>query len=669
MRLWLWLILSAALVGAVYGNSIHNGFHFDDGHSIQDNAYLRDLRFLPDYFTDVRTFSPLAENRSYRPALLIGYALSHALGGGAPWAYHLGSLLLHALGAWVLGLLARRLLTSAGFGPREAAAGGGLAGALFAVHPLLSETVNYLSARSSLQGAVLAFSAVYLYVEARHRQDRRWLLASLVTLAAALLTKLTAITAPALMVAWELLLGPDRDKLRQVPLGTWARRVVPFAALTVALTVLHETLVGAYARGARSSITPWSHLLTQTRVWMRYQALFIWPEDLCADLTMRWSESPLEGPTARAILFVIALATAGWALRRRLPLTVFGLVWFYVTLSPTNSVVPLSEPATEHRVYIAAPGLILALLELGLHAARRRGPRPLLIVLTCAAFVGLGARTVARNRVWQDDVTLWGSVLSCAPDNGRAHLNYGRGLLAAGDVPGARAAYAKCAALWPGYTFCPINQAALELQQGDVSAADGFAARALALQPKNVYAQYWRGLVDLELERFEPAARAFEGALEVAPGFADAERGLGRAYFELGRLDDAQRLLGPHAGRGALGAEGWFAWGFLRARAEDPAGARAAYDRALTLTPEHRRARYNRGLLAHQAGQLEAALVDYRALAQAADPSPDLLYNLTLAELRAGHLAEARRARDRLAAAHPTYPGLSTLDAALDASR
>lgn len=658
--------LSAALTGAAYANSLHNGFHFDDGHSIEDNRYLRSLANLPAFFTDVATFSPLAENRSYRPVLLVGYALSHQLGAGAPWGYHAGSLLLHALGAAAVGLLLARL--ARGLDRPDATALGLVAAGTFAVHPLLSETVNYLSARSSMQGAVLAFWTLLLYVAGRQagseRRRRLAFVAAAAVYALAMLSKITAITVPALVVAYELWLGPARDAvLRDRVKACLQPAGLALAGLALALTLLHERMVGAYARGARSQIEPWSHLLTQTRVWMRYQALFVWPEDLCADLTMAWSESPFEGPTARAILFFGLVVAVAWGLRRRAPLVSFGVLWYYVTLSPTNSFVPLSEPATEHRVYIAAPGLIFALV--GLWGLRPRGApgarRFVAPALASAALAGLLATTVARNRVWKDDVTLWGSVLTCAPDNGRAHLNYGRGLLAQGDRVGARRAYERCAELWPGYSFCYVNLAALDLLEDRVDLADRHAVQARAVAPRNVYVQQWSGKVAFAQERFAEAEAYFARTLEIAPGFADAERDLALARFELGRLDEARAGLAPFARVGRLDASGWFAWGYLEQIAGRPEPAARAYDRALARDAEYDRARYNRAVLRHRAGALADATADYRRLAARPAPGPDVLYNLALALSAQGDPAGARAARDRLRRRAPDYPGLADL--------
>src|SRR5262245_17758935 len=109
-RIGLFAALLAVLGAVVYLNSLQVPFHLDDAHSISDNTWIRKLENVPLFFTDVRTFSPLAENRSYRPLLLVSYALSWTIGGGALPAFHAFSIALHAAMVACLYLGLRRLL-------------------------------------------------------------------------------------------------------------------------------------------------------------------------------------------------------------------------------------------------------------------------------------------------------------------------------------------------------------------------------------------------------------------------------------------------------------------------------------------------------------------------------------------------------------------------------
>ena len=86
-RAWLWVALLAALL-ATYSNHFNNSFHFDDAHTIIDNPYIRDLRFVPRFFVDARTLSVLPEQQGYRPLLPASFALDYWLAGGLQeWNY------------------------------------------------------------------------------------------------------------------------------------------------------------------------------------------------------------------------------------------------------------------------------------------------------------------------------------------------------------------------------------------------------------------------------------------------------------------------------------------------------------------------------------------------------------------------------------------------------
>ncbi len=663
-RLWWLIVLAAALVAAVYANSVNSPFHFDDSHSIADNPWVRSLAHVPRYFTDVTSFSPLADNRSYRPILLVGYAVSHALGDGALWGYHVVTMLLHVLGAVLVGLIGARLLEGARVDRNQAFIAAVLGTGLFAVHPLLSEPVNYISARSSLQAAVLMLLTFWLYVEGRVRGRSSWLVASAVAMLFAMGTKIFAMTMPALLIGWEVLLGPSRDELTADPLRVWMARLGPSVAIAIGFTLLHEAMIGATVRGARSTISAESYFLTQTRVWLRYMGLFLWPEDLCADLTMRWSQAWWEGPALRAIAVNAVIIGGALAMARRWPVLAMGVGWFYVTLSPTNSIVPLSEPATEHRVYVAVPGLIWIVMMAGASVWRRRvwSRRSLAIVaaLVVAVFVALSVRTVRRNQVWASDEALWADVVKRSPTNGRAHLNYGLALMARGQLDAADRELDQCVVHWPRYAYCYINRAVLRLRQRRQSDAEAAIAEAERLSPRHIYVRLWRGEVEVAAKRWATAETAFRGTLEVAPGHFGARRGLARSLFEQAKLDEAAAILnGMPAGE--RDAHGWFALGFIAQRGKDDATAQQHYDRALALDKWHEQARYNVAVIHHGSGRLAEAIAIYEGLAKARDVKPEVLDNLVRAHWANKDLPKARALRAELQRRYPAYHGLRSL--------
>src|SRR6266446_5890959 len=89
------MLLSGLL--ATYANHFHNSFHFDDAHTIENNATIRDLRNIPLFFRDATTFSSLPSNQSYRPLVSTLLAIDYSLGHGLqPFWFHLSIFALFA---------------------------------------------------------------------------------------------------------------------------------------------------------------------------------------------------------------------------------------------------------------------------------------------------------------------------------------------------------------------------------------------------------------------------------------------------------------------------------------------------------------------------------------------------------------------------------------------
>src|SRR5437867_9236885 len=95
-----WIFPAACIAGvmlvlAAYSNSLDNSFHFDDSHVIEDNIFIPDIRNIPRFFTDARTFSSIPTNATYRPIISTTLALDYWVGHGlAPRAFHITQLVL-----------------------------------------------------------------------------------------------------------------------------------------------------------------------------------------------------------------------------------------------------------------------------------------------------------------------------------------------------------------------------------------------------------------------------------------------------------------------------------------------------------------------------------------------------------------------------------------------
>src|SRR5262245_42485797 len=158
------IVVLCALLLIAYGNHFGNGFHFDDGHAIVDNPYVRDLKHIPRYFTDATTFSVLPLNQAYRPLLQTTFAIDYWIGGYNPSVFQVQTfvwyLLLLVSMATVFSTLTREFWVTLA------------AVAIFALHPVCAETVNYIVQRGDLLSTLGVVAALAVY--ARWPSQRRW---------------------------------------------------------------------------------------------------------------------------------------------------------------------------------------------------------------------------------------------------------------------------------------------------------------------------------------------------------------------------------------------------------------------------------------------------------------------------------------------------------------
>ena len=451
------IVALGILVSAVYSNSLNNPFQFDDWHVISQNPAVRGPANIPSFFADPATFSILVGNRDYRPVFLTSMALSWSAGNGATLPFHLMSIFLHMSNVLLLFVIFRLCLPKnensiRDFSSSERDWAAFLSASLFAVHPLASDSVNYISAQSVLLAAFFYLLSFYLFLKI-YRQQRsfrpvtRWILnsASVVSYFMALLSKPVAITFPIILLLWELLLNrrPSSEKHRNVnPWTRYAyplRKHLPYFGVSAIYLLIRRTIFED-PFGATEPIRPiLTHYLTQTKaIVFYYLKLSVIPFGLNADIEYPISSSLFEGQVISALLI---LAGVTWLLFRfrRKKFLVFWVLWFPVCLLVTTYVVILGQVVNEHRVYLSLVGFCAVfgflLLTLGrafplgisdLSIGSRSG-RILVTTVSLVLLVVFASGTRVRNQVWASDLALWEDA-ALHGGTWRAHMNYGLAL-------------------------------------------------------------------------------------------------------------------------------------------------------------------------------------------------------------------------------------------------
>ena len=528
-----WLALAvAALACTAYLNALDNPFVYDDHDTVTGNQSLLDLsnvRFILVY-------------TPFRPLVNASYAFDRWLWDYRPFGYHLTNVVLHACAVVLLYAWMRRLLrdASADDDSRLPAFAGA---ALFAVHPLQSEAVAYISGRSEVMCAVWFLGALLAARAAMLSRSVLQVTLAVVCALMALASKETALVLPVVFLVYEWLLRPGAGERRP-------RRVALIAAVLVVFAVAAGYRVSKLPTGGPSAAL--LNLLTQAIVIWRYAGLLVWPAGQSIMHSVHRVTTAADPTAWSAIVGLAAITIVAIRIRRSHPALAFGMLWFLIVLAPSSSVVPLREGMAEHRVYLASAGFFMGVAAC-VQAWRREAVSTVRLVLATAAIVVvLFGLTVARNRVWSDPVALWSEatvhadgmwephyaladslredgqcavavseyekVVAMRPEHRDAYTNLGICLAQTGRTEDGERAFRRALEIDPSFARGYTNLGALALLTGDTVRARDAYLEAIVKDPDNVLARMQlASLYEKTFHDYHSAARMCGEARRLAP--------------------------------------------------------------------------------------------------------------------------------------------------------
>ncbi len=432
----------AIVVLLAYCNAPGGVFQFDDYNVIVNNPAVHSL---PAWFNSMP---------GIRPLLKFTYALNWTLHPG-PFGFHLVNVLVHAVNAvLVYGLL--RGLSEARVEMRWAPLVGAL---LFALHPVQTEAVTYISGRSVSLMALFYLCSVLTWLRAdRAVHSRAWRALSAVLFGAALMVKETAVTLPFALLLLDASSTRHRFTAAQMLRRQgWHWLVLIGALLVIAAspTYRHLLEVSVSARGAIDN------LMTQANAvcYLAAQLILPWRLNADPDLPVLTAVTPAFFAQAAAI---IALVVAGALNLRRRAWLAFAVLWFFLHLLPTNSLLPRLDVANDRQLYLASIGVFYA-VGIGVQQAMRHAHRPRLAgALVGLVLLGLGIATVQRNEIYGSAVAFWEDAAIKSPRKPRVANNLGYAYQQAGRYAEAKLAYRQAIGLDPDYWKARINLDTLE---------------------------------------------------------------------------------------------------------------------------------------------------------------------------------------------------------------
>jgi len=468
----------------------------------------------------------------YWPLLYTTFWLEHKLWGFHPLGYHVLNLLLHFVNTALLWRLLLRLGVPGAF----------FAAAVFAVHPLHTESVAWVISRKDLLSALFYLTALLMWLRFIEAPRPRRYAAALLLFGAALLCKSIAITLPAalLILQWwrEGRITP-RDFMR----------VAPF--FLVALAIGGFDIWFYKSRTALSfDYSVYERVLIASRALWFYLEKLLWPADL-AVIYPRWEIDAADPVGWVYVVAAAAVALALWTMRRRIGRGPFACaVFFAVTLSPTLGFVDYSYMGhsfvADRYQYLAGTGMIVLFAAAAALGVRRLSPEGDRTAkgIALALLALLGVATWNQTGVYRNEVSLFKHVISLNPDAWAAHQNLGMALLRLTEFEEAESHLRRSLEIFPlnPKAFRNLGEA-LKGQERYEESLEWYRVAA-SLEPDEPLNHLGIGTVLLAMERYPESVSSMKRALELQPDFLIVPKihsFMAQGFRKMGRHGEADR--------------------------------------------------------------------------------------------------------------------------------
>lgn len=607
------LILISMLV---YFNSLKGSFQFDDLPLIKSHWLAN---------TDAFFDHPRSGQIGNRPVLYWTFALNNQLARHQVFGFHLLNLALH-IGVTLL--IFFTILRARTFQNKYGWVFPLTAALLFSIHPLNTDSVSYISSRSSLLATFFYLLTLYIFLNlfcpGKITQLAKKLILSLLVLSGIYLSiasKLIGATLPLMLVVWYWgFIGnkqfPNFHKAvmnnRSIAIGFVLAAFIVCAALFFGDSWIYMPLDQGFELFGRVP-----YLMVQLKVIIFYYLkLFYFPFNLNVDSGFPFS-SPTTDPSiifSGLIILAILLAVLKW----RNVWVIIGTIWFFITLAPTSSFIPLNDLAVEHRMYLP--------MSLGLSLIAGVGIKTLPVFLRLRFLVLLlallGTTTATRNADWVSELSLWKDSARKNPLSPRPHNNVGKAYYEKGKLAQASHHFEKSVSSIPGFI---ANQYNIQNPESFLARRTKLAGKddksivespdSLRIMAELVEPHYNLASVYLDQGKLDEAEKEYLKTQALRLGHFSSKIGLSSVYNQKGLYNQAVSLL-----------------------------EKAIQENITSTDPGFALARLNLGELYAKTGNIDNAIIEWKA---AIKVNPSLLpahFNLGTAYMMTAKLGPAEEA-------------------------
>jgi tetratricopeptide (TPR) repeat protein len=558
---WL-IVLVLSVTFFAFANSLFNGFAYDDTTQITNNPFIRSLSNIPTALVTEAWFwraqmdkDPSQQNKPstpyYRPTIMVYFMFGWALFQDTAFGWHLANVLMHLAVVYFVFLILKKVTQDERLSATSAL--------LFAIHPLRSESVAWISGLTDVFLALFLLPAFYLYLLYRESNRPKYLMIGIGLFLVAAFTKEPAVCLPIFIAAYEIFIAnqekPFRERLKPA---------IIYGAIFLGASVFYF-IMRQYALGFLLSDNKYVAnsliytVLTIPIVIWKYLGLLFWPVDLSLFHATPLVTSPLELRFILPFLGLLGVVAALWPLRNS-RIARFAILWFAINLLPVLNLSAFDPNFMVQERYLYIPsigfslliamGLLKMPIERWFTFKSRRTAQLAIITLLTILFTG---RTLAQNSVWKDDMTLWIHGAEVASDQTMPNFILGHEYVKKQQPQKAIEIFEHYMELQPANVVVITNLANAHLQMYEFNHLRSHLTRGIELCEQGLKlneksAPLWDTLghaytYDSDLKNYAKARAYFSRALQFEPDLTISNFHMGATYVKESLFDEGIRYL------------------------------------------------------------------------------------------------------------------------------
>lgn len=580
-------LLLISLATVPYLNALKGSFVYDDSAMVLENPNVVGRTTLGQLLFDkgVMPFS----GEIYRPIRDISYRIDFLIGKKEPFTYHFTNIILHAFATlaayWFMTLLFKDSNMPL------------LAAALFAVHPVHTESVAWVKGRDDILFTLFYFLSLAMYLLYEEGRKRGLLyLFSLFLFVLSLFSKEMAITLPIVIGLYQLIFKRFRPY-----------RLLPFFVIAAIYMGLRSYVLGQVAQQGYWGGGFIPTVLTMTKGFAQYVRLSFLPINQCADYFSFPISTGIDPGVVYALLSLSFISVCLFTVHDKAIL--WGGTFFFATLLPVSNLIPIKIVIAERFLYLPIFGFCIVFASV--LSAVLNNDRSFRVVggIVVCFFILLAYQ---RNYVWSNEYSLWADTLKKAPGNPRAHYSIGSVLASKGMLEEAIGEYKKAVRLAPHNPDVFSGLGLAYYKKGMIDEATILFKNALKNDPDHRDARYNLALLYHEQGKIDEAIREYIVLLKLRPDDFEALNNLGLAFFQKGffekslvlyqkMLDIDSKSVAPYNNIGMV-------YAVMGKRVE----AEEWFKKGLIIEPESAETYFNLGYFYQNMGRLEEAAEAYK---------------------------------------------------------